>query len=65
MSVAQFDMWAPRVETPLDSKPLRPYQQQAVESARAKLADNPSTLVVMPTGTGKTRTASEIVRRWS
>lgn len=48
----------------VQSRPLRPYQEDAVGRALAKLGDHRSTLLVMPTGTGKTRVGSEIVARW-
>ena len=35
-------------------QPLRPYQQQAVDEIHEKLKENRSTLLVIPTGTGKT-----------
>lgn len=42
---------------------LRPYQQQALEQTRAHVtAGKRAPLVVMPTGTGKTRLAAEICR---
>jgi superfamily II DNA or RNA helicase len=43
---------------------LRPYQRAAVEGSRARyVAGDRSTLVVMPTGTGKTVVFAEIARR--
>lgn len=42
---------------------LRPYQQQAVEAAEERLAGHGRTLIVMPTGTGKTLVFSELIRR--
>jgi superfamily II DNA or RNA helicase len=42
---------------------LRPYQQHVVDAVRASVASGRwAPLVVMPTGTGKTRTAAAIVR---
>lgn len=43
---------------------LRPYQLEAKASAFAKLAAERSTLIVCPTGTGKTRIGSAIVAEW-
>lgn len=43
---------------------LRPYQTEAVESAIAELRDNFSTLIVLPTGAGKTVVFTEIAKRW-
>jgi superfamily II DNA or RNA helicase len=48
----------------LPAKALRPYQLKAVESIRRELDTNRSTLLVLPTGTGKTRTFSEIAKDW-
>lgn len=45
-------------------KPLRPYQLEAVRRIREELNTNRSTLLVLPTGTGKTRTFSEIAKDW-
>lgn len=42
---------------------LRPYQNEAVEAVFAAWTENPSTLLVLPTGTGKTVVFSEIIRR--
>ena len=42
---------------------LRPYQQQAVESALEHLETHRSTLLVCPTGCGKTLMFAEIIRR--
>lgn len=42
---------------------LRPYQQQAVDSVFAQWEDVRSTLIVMPTGCGKSLTFAEIIRR--
>lgn len=42
---------------------LRPYQEEAVRAVLAALRDNPSTLLVLPTGCGKTITFAEITRR--
>lgn len=43
---------------------LRPYQIDAVEGIRRALGANRSTLLVMATGTGKTRVISEVTQRW-
>lgn len=42
---------------------LRPYQQAAVEAVMAAFAESSSTLVVMPTGCGKTQVFCELIRR--
>lgn len=42
---------------------LRPYQIEAVENAFREWEDKTSTLIVCPTGCGKTTTFTEIVRR--
>lgn len=48
------------------SRPLRPYQGQCVDSVLDEWArDVRSTLAVMPTGAGKTRTAAEIICRFA
>ena len=43
---------------------LRKYQQEASDSVCRELADNGSTLVVLPTGTGKTVLFADVVRRF-
>lgn len=43
--------------------PLRPYQIEAIDSIERVLAEGDSALAVMATGTGKTFTAAELVRR--
>lgn len=43
---------------------LRPYQTTAVERIRAELVANRSSLLVMATGTGKTRVFGEIAAGW-
>jgi superfamily II DNA or RNA helicase len=43
---------------------LRPYQLEAVTKGKAELLQNRSTLIVMPTGTGKTRVFTEFVTAW-
>lgn len=72
---AQLDMWSAPTPLPVKSnKPvepvvplhgLRPYQEEAVGNAIKELADNRSTLIVMPTGSGKTKVMTEIARRRS
>lgn len=44
---------------------LRPYQREAVDAIEAALRDARSTLVVMPTGTGKTVTFASAINRLS
>lgn len=45
---------------------LRPYQQEAVDAVYEKWAvGDVSTLVVAPTGTGKSVIFSEVMRRWT
>ncbi len=43
---------------------LRPYQTEAVKSARSLLKENASTLIVQPTGTGKTIVFADIINDW-
>ncbi len=43
--------------------PLRPYQQEAFDSVMRELGDVRSTLLVLPTGAGKTRIATELASR--
>jgi superfamily II DNA or RNA helicase len=68
-SLSLFD-WAatPRVAAPIaradDTDGLRPYQLTAAANARAELGRHRSTLVVMPTGTGKTQTFGSVAKRW-
>jgi superfamily II DNA or RNA helicase len=42
---------------------LRPYQIEAIDAAMSAWEQHRSVLLVMATGTGKTRTAAEIIRR--
>ncbi len=42
---------------------LRPYQQQAVEAAAEHLGAHGTTLIVCPTGTGKTLICADLIRR--
>src|SRR6266536_722573 len=51
-----------RVKREVD--PLRPYQEERIAQTRALLADNRSTLIVMATGTGKTRVFGELAAEW-
>lgn len=44
---------------------LRPYQEQAVEAVFQDWQDNQSTLLVMPTGTGKTQVFSSVIKKMS
>lgn len=44
--------------------PLRPHQVEAVNSVVRDLKIYRSTLIVHPTGSGKTVTAGELIRRW-
>lgn len=44
--------------------PLRPYQEDAVSCALKELQSVRSTLIVMATGTGKTRCMTEVARRF-
>lgn len=46
------------------AKQVRYYQERAIASGRAALEEGRSTLWVMATGTGKTFTGAEFVRRW-
>jgi superfamily II DNA or RNA helicase len=74
---AQMDMFATVAHHPAVAPPappgtpppvghsLRPYQEDAVAGAQRELADNRSTLIVMPTGSGKTKVMTEIARRRS
>ena len=49
--------------TPRAPNALRPYQEEAVDGAIGEFKDNRSTLIVMPTGSGKTRVMTEIAAR--
>ena len=42
---------------------LRPYQQAAVDAVHEAFREHDSTLVVQPTGTGKTVLFAEVIRR--
>jgi superfamily II DNA or RNA helicase len=50
-------------ETPKPAITLRPYQAEAVAAVFAAFKHGRSTLMVLPTATGKTKTASEVVRK--
>lgn len=66
-AVAQFDLFgaSPMLRDRASAaKPLRPYQVAAVGNVAAGWGDARSQLVVMPTGTGKTRVFSEIAKAW-
>lgn len=43
---------------------LRDYQQEAVKNTLASFEQHRSTMVVMPTGTGKTATAASLMAHW-
>lgn len=70
---AQMDLWSAPSPLPiaipesdeivLPSNGLRPYQEKAVVNAIREIGTERSTLVVMPTGSGKTRVMTEIARR--
>lgn len=51
------------VAPPAPGRGLRPYQASAIGSVQAKLGEHRSTLLVLPTGTGKTFTASTYIAR--
>jgi len=59
---AAIDAFSPTQSSP-DSMVLRPYQAAAVAGIDKQLADSRSTLVVMPTGTGKTVVFSHVAKR--
>lgn len=43
---------------------LRPYQRAASDAAFGEWQDKTSTLIVLPTGTGKTQVFSDVIRRF-
>ena len=45
-------------------KQLRPYQTAALEATRSQLRQYPSTVVVLPTGCGKTVYAAKLISEW-
>ena len=53
----------PPQDPPRGPNALRPYQEEAVDGAIKELKDNRSTLIVMPTGSGKTRVMTAIAER--
>ena len=60
-------LFVPEEKTPriiTSTQPLRPYQQEAVAGIRKQLEENRSTLLVIPTGTGKTRVFTDIAHTW-
>ena len=59
MDIAQLALDAP---TPVH-KPLRPYQLSAVAAIEREHSERRATLLVLPTGTGKTRTFGELAVR--
>ena len=65
--MSQMDLWGPSETTPTEPPEgphtLRPYQKDAVESSLRELESNRSTLVVMPTGSGKSIVFTEIAKR--
>lgn len=63
-SAVQFNLWERDRAPRRGPKPLRPYQAEAVRRIRECLATDNSTLLVLPTGTGKTRTGAEVVKDW-
>lgn len=48
----------------VSAQPLRPYQQAAVDGIHKQLEENRSTLLVLPTGCGKTRVFTEVAQNW-
>jgi superfamily II DNA or RNA helicase len=60
VTLSMFD----RAPSPMirDQKQARPYQVKAIAAIAAKLAEHRSTLLVMPTGTGKTFTFSQVAK---
>jgi superfamily II DNA or RNA helicase len=58
---AKRDVYVPRA--PLGQE-LRPYQQEAVQGILEQLKENRSTLLVLPTGGGKTRVFTEVAHGW-
>lgn len=76
---AQLDMWGeaepvgdtapeeasapPPADAPAGPSPLMPHQERAVDAIQKGLSEYQGFLLVLPTGTGKTRCATEIARR--
>jgi superfamily II DNA or RNA helicase len=52
-------------ETPIvsEDRPLRPYQKDAADAVCERLATEQSTMLVLATGLGKSRTVAEVIRR--
>lgn len=64
-AAVQFDLWSaspPRAA--MSAHPLRPYQTEAYRRIGGGWAAHRSQLVVLPTGTGKTRLFSEVAKDW-
>jgi DNA or RNA helicases of superfamily II len=65
--MSQLDLWGPSETTPTDPPGpphgLRPYQEEAVKASLRELDSVRSTLVVMPTGSGKSLVFTEIAKR--
>jgi superfamily II DNA or RNA helicase len=53
-----------QASTPAENIVLRPYQASAVASIQERLTEAKSTLVVNPTGTGKTIILASVIRDW-
>src|SRR6185312_6024765 len=62
-TLSLFDRPARAAAPALVRSTLRPYQEEAITRIGACLAEHQSTLLVLPTGTGKTRTAATYVRQ--
>lgn len=65
MTAATLSLFDPRPAPtpPTSRRDLRPYQAEAIARIEACLRESASTLLVLPTGTGKTHTAAEYVRQ--
>jgi superfamily II DNA or RNA helicase len=61
-TLSLFDR-APVAAPPRPRLTLRPYQEEAIARIDSCLSESASTLLVLPTGTGKTRTAATYVQR--
>ena len=48
----------------MSDQPLRPYQRESVDGIREKLKEFRSTLLVLPTGCGKTRVFTDMAADW-
>jgi superfamily II DNA or RNA helicase len=62
--VTQTAPAGPRIVEQFDGYGLRPYQREAAAAALAQLATEPSTLIVVPTGGGKTQIFGALVATW-